>query len=128
MKKGLAILFLITYSLSVFGIGLKESFCCGQLKKVTVAVIVNEKHIDNKTHKNNGCCKTQYHYLKVKDNHLGTAASTASAKPAIQIHAIASLWQLNSYSFQSNPGLRVYHSPPLHNGIAAYIFNCVYRI
>lgn len=128
MKKGLTILFLITYSLSVFGIGFKESFCCGQLKTVIVAATVNEKHKDNKAHENNGCCKTKYHYLKVKDDHLATTATAASVKPAIEIHAITSLRQLNIYSFPGNLGVSVYHSPPLHNGISAYIFNCVYRI
>jgi len=129
MKKGLTILFLLLYGLSVFGIGLKEIYCCGKLKTVTVVVTVNDKHKCNKNHEHKGCCQSKYHYFKVKDNHLSTVATPIAVKSSVEIHSFdLSLWQPCFNSFQPKSVVNGSHAPPLHNGIPIHIYNCVYRI
>jgi hypothetical protein len=128
MKKGLTILFLLLYSFSVFGIGLKEIYCCGKLKTVTVAVTVTENHKCNKHHKHKACCQSKYHYLKVKGNYLAAIATPIAAKPSIEVHSFdLPLWQPFFCCVQPKP-LVGSHAPPLHNGMPIHIYNCVYRI
>jgi hypothetical protein len=129
MKKVLTILFLLLYSFSVFGIGLKEIYCCGKLKTVTVGVTVTENDKCNKHHEHKACCQLKYHYLKVKDNHLATIATPIAVKSSIEVHSFdLLLWQPFFYSVQLKPLVNGSHAPPLHNGIPIHIYNCVYRI
>lgn len=126
MKKVFTILFLLIYSLSVFGIGLKEIYCCGKLK--TIAVTVDDKYQCTKDNGHNGCCKIKYLYLKVKDSHLSTISTPLLAKPSTEIHLTTAVYRPVFYNFQPKALINGTHAPPLHNGIPIHIFNCVYRI
>jgi len=129
MKKVLTIFLLVIYSLSVYGIVLKEIYCCGKLKAVTVSFTVNENHKCCKYHQHNGCRKTKYHYFKAQDNHFGATVTPTSIKSFTEIHFVASsLWQLSLYSFHQNTIVNSSHAPPLRNGVSIHIYNCVYRI
>jgi hypothetical protein len=128
MKKGLTVLLLFFYSFSVFGVVLKEIYCCGKLKTVSVAATVNEKQDCHKQHNHNGCCSTKYHYLKAQDNHLASTATPVAGKPLIEIHAFTAFYQSSFYSIKPNTVIQCFHAPPLHHGIPIHIYNCVYRI
>ena len=129
MKKGFTIILLLTYFQSVFGLGLKEIYCCGKLKAVTVEVTVHENQQCRKEHQHNKCCQTKYHYLKLKDNHLtATGTQLTINPPIIALHIASSLWQQAICSYQSRSLLNSSHSPPIHNGVSIYTYNCVYRI
>ena len=129
MKKVLTIFLLVIYSLSVYGIVLKEIYCCGKLKAVTVSFTVNEKHKCCKYHERNRCSKTKYHYFKAQDSHFGATVTLKSIQPFTQIHFIASpLSQPSLCGFHHKAIVNGSHAPPLHSDIPIYIYNCVYRI
>ncbi|MFL5740625.1 MAG: HYC_CC_PP family protein [Flavisolibacter sp.] len=128
MKKSWTILLTLFYSLSVFGIGLKEIYCCGKLKTVTVSITVNEKHNCNKQHEPNGCCTTKYHYLKVQDSHLASTANSIANKSLIEIHAFTTWYQPSFHNIKYKAVIHSFHEPPLHYGVPIHIYNCVYRI
>ena len=99
MKKGLTIILLLFYFLSVPGIGLKEIYCCGKLKSVVIAVSVNEKTNCTKDHDHTKCCETKYHWLKIADNYLSSIKSPISLKPIIELFPFAVLGQLHFLFF-----------------------------
>jgi hypothetical protein len=129
MKKIAAILLILTYSMSSFGIGLREFYCCGKLKSVSILIINVEKEKCNKAANQEGCCKTKYQHFKVKDNHIAIAGFTVPVKfysdsysftvVAQSISAITQLTEVNALPV---------HAPPLHQAVPVYIANCVFRI
>ncbi len=127
MKKGLTIFLLLIYSLSVYGIVLKEIYCCGKLKSVKLSLVANEK---NKCcHEDNGCHKTKYHYFKEQDSHFGATETSTLNKSFVEIHYTYSpLWQPSLHSFHHKVVVTGSHAPPLHSGVPINIYNCVYRI
>lgn len=129
MKKGLTIFLLLIYSLSVYGIVLKEIYCCGKLKSITVSFTVNEKHKCCKYHERNGCSKTKYHYFKAQDNHFSATVTPTSVQPFTDIHFVGTTsWQPSLYSFHQKALLNNSHAPPWRSSVPIYIYNCVYRI
>ena len=109
------------------GFSLKEFYCCGKLKSVSLSLGPNEHNHFGKSHNKNDCCKNKFQFHKVKDGHLASVSLINS---------------FGNFSFISNPdynrNVRLcfalqgrsesIHSPPAFNGVAAYITNCVFRI
>lgn len=128
MKKITLILLISIYAFSTFGLSLKEFYCCGKLKSIAVSVTYRGNDKWSKTGCNDGCCKTKYQYVKIKDNHLATGEVT------IPVNYFSDLFSEN-LSFQRlsfiSPQVNIIngcHAPPLHSGVPVYISNCVFRI
>ncbi len=127
--KRTAIIFLLTiYSLSTFGISLKEFYCCGKLKSISLALSFEGKEKCSKGDNKDGCCKTKYQYFKVKDIHLLTAHVATPLNYCIDFHTITPFYQSISFVTQEIDIINGSHAPPLHTGVPIYISNCVFRI
>ena len=129
MKKGAVILLLLIYSMSTFGVSLKEFYCCGKLKSVSIVIADIEKDKCNKAAKEEGCCKTKYQYFKIKDTHFSTVYLTAPLKYYTDLHPLTFSPQLISFNSPATDVINRGNAPPLlHPGVRVYISNCVFRI
>jgi hypothetical protein len=126
MKKILSILLITIYSAATFGMSVKEFYCCGKLTSVSISFnnIGKEKQT-----KDDGCCKTKFHFSKVKDSHVASHAVTFNAKHFA--YSDIEFSALNSFTFTNAPldasgGI---HDPPiLHGNTPIYIFISTFRI
>ena len=125
MKKIAAILLICVYSLTTMGFSLKQFYCCGNLKTVSLSLSGGAKSNPGK----NGCCKTTYQFFKVNQNHIA----------ADQINSPANHSFLIDFFFRSSPGemfgpcnelytANKSHAPPRYKGVQCYLANCVFRI
>lgn len=125
MKKIAVILLICVYSLATMGFSLKQFYCCGSLKTVSLSLSGGAKSHSGK----NGCCKTTYQFFKVNQNHIA----------ADQINSPANHSFLIDFFFTSAteemflPSRELYianksHAPPRYNGVQCYLSNCVFRI
>ena len=127
MKKIAAILLVLIYSMSTFGVSLKEFYCCGKLKSVSITFADTRKGKCNEAAKEEGCCKTKYQYFKVKDNHLTTTHATAPLKYYTDLYFSAASFQSISFTHVTGE-TNLSHAPPLHQAVPVYIAKCVFRI
>jgi hypothetical protein len=120
--KNAAIIFLVfIYAFSIAGVALKADYCCSHLKSVKLVLADGAKDKD-------GCCKVKYQSFKIKDAH---SASDIAGTPALHftfIHTVNSVFQSNSFAYESNNHCGNIHAPPLDPTIPVYISNCVFRI
>ncbi len=84
MKKLALILLIITYSMSTFGVSLKEFYCCGKLKSVSVSLVDTGKAKCSKGGLEDGCCKLKFKTLKVKDNHFASVHPVLPLKYSVE--------------------------------------------
>ena len=70
MKNTALLLLISIYSLSTFGVNLKEFYCCGKLKSVTLTLHEFENRKCNKANDKSGCCKTKFQFYIVNDKHF----------------------------------------------------------
>ncbi len=130
MKKLSVILFICIYAFATMGFSLKEFYCCGKFKSVTVAL--NSKDNDSFSKGNSshdGCCKNKYQYFKIKDNHATAAHVSNAVKHFINPSLVHSSF-LQDNNFSSETHIIVYrgNAPPQKHTVPDYIFNCVFRI
>ncbi len=128
MKRTAIILLLTIYSLSTFGVGLKEFYCCVKLKSVSLTIASEGKDKCSKGDNKQGCCKTKYQYLNVKDNHLASAHVATPLNYFSDLHTITPSYQSISFATQEIDVINGSHAPPLYTGVPIYISNCVFRI
>ncbi len=128
MKKAATIFIICIYAMSFLGFSVKEFYCCGKLKSVTLSLGEKAAEKCNKDESKNSCCKTKVQYLKVKNSYLASAIAINASN---YFHYLVPFTELNATtivaSVQEGEATRS-HAPPLHPGIAVYISNCVYRI
>ncbi|MEJ7768459.1 MAG: hypothetical protein WKF89_11655 [Chitinophagaceae bacterium] len=127
MKKIVLILLICSYSLATMGFSLKEFYCCGKLKSVTVELTPNKKQTCNKGD-GSGCCDNKYQFYKVKDNHLSGKAVDIPLKYFTDLDLFTSVIQSISFSIQEIDVMNGSHAPPLYTGVPIYLSNCVFRI
>lgn len=127
MKKIVLILLISIYSLSAFGVSIKEFYCCGKLVSVTVVVADEGKDKCGMGDNNEGCCKTKYQFFKVKDKHLTTGEFTTPAKYFTDVVSFNPTYQTIFLS-QLVEIINGSHAPPFHTGVPIYISNCVFRV
>ncbi len=128
MKKAGLILLIMIYSISTFGVTLKEFYCCGKLKTVTVTLADSEKVKCNGGDEDSGCCKTKFHQFKVKDTHIASAEVMAPQGFVTDIHTVlASLLPEVLMTTEIN-AINGCHSPPLYSSAPLYLQNRVFRI
>ena len=120
VKKTALIFLVFVYVLSSTGVSVKAFYCCEKLKSVKLTLATNENS-------NDGCCKTIYQSLKIKDTHVMADAIIAPA-----LHHLAQLPftspPCEDFSAEPTKVMGSIHAPPLHRGVPAYISDCVYRI
>lgn len=128
MKKLAAISLICIYALATMGFSLKEFYCCGKLKTISVTLANDEKSGCKGDNKNDHCCKNKFQYFKVKDDHVSVAHISFAAKHFTSLHLnwtplreITFPSQRISFDYRSN-------APPLHGDIPIYISNCVFLI
>jgi hypothetical protein len=128
MKKAAAIFIICIYAISSLGFSVKEFYCCGKLKSVTLSLHEDGSKACSKSESKGKCCKTKFQYLKVKNSHLAsTILVNASNDFQFQL-PFTSLRAAKIFGFVPVIDANRSHAPPLHPGIAVYISNCVYRI
>ncbi len=129
MKKFKIILLVCIYALATMGFSLKEFYCCGKLKSVSISLTGDSnakcKNGDTKTA---GCCNNQFHYFKVKDNHI----SSVQEALANQFVAVLDIFfpSFQEIALGTPEAKLTYqsHAPPSFNGVPVYLSNCVFRI
>jgi len=127
MKKLAAILLICIYSFATMGFCLKEFYCCGKLKSISLTFRTKEKINCGKVNATNDCCKNKFRFHKVKDDHFA---------PGILINCFSDFFYISNPDYYRNissyfvlqGSAESIHSPPTFNGVAAYITNCVFRI
>ena len=127
MKRLTALIILALYSLSILGIGLKEFYCCGKLKSVTITFAHQANGKCDKEGKKGDCCKTEHQFLKVKDSHLVPGHIFCPVKFLADIDFPSfSNESISIYTTQTATSNSI-HAPPFITR-PIYILNCVYRI
>lgn len=129
MKKITIISLFFIYALATMGFSLKEFYCCGKLKSVSFSITGESsakcKNGDTKTA---GCCNNQFHYFKVKDNHVSSLQVALPAQFVVILDTFFPSFQ-NIVSSISEAKLTYQsHAPPSYNGVPVYLSNCVFRI
>lgn len=128
MKKIALILLISIYSLSTFGIGIRQFYCCGQLKSTSISFVQEAKVKCGMGDEKGGCCQTKFKSLKVKDTHIVADAIANPVKHFSEViifnPSFESIALVQQQIVVNNPG----HAPPLHHGTPLYILNCIFRI
>ena len=127
MKKAAITLLICIYSMATMGFTLRQFYCCGILKSITLSLTQDTKLKCGKG-SGDGCCNNKYQFFKVKDNHITADQVSSLVKYSIDLHLYNPA--LNEISFASQKTLISYRSnaPPLHTHGPLYIYNCVFRI
>src|SRR5215472_7232286 len=79
MKKIAASLVLLVYAASCLGFGIRQFYCCGELRSVSIEFFKPVKEGGSTEYQ--GCCQTRHFNFKVKDTHL--SADGHAGIPAI---------------------------------------------
>lgn len=129
MKKGALILLISIYSLSTFGIGIKQFYCCGILKSTNISFVKYEsKEKCDKDKTMSGCCKTKFSSFKVKDSHTAPDAINSPVKHFTDLHLFSPSFEIMSLANQPIAVANTSYAPPLKQDIPIYILCCTYRI
>lgn len=128
MKKAILLLLICFYTLSTLGVSLKEFYCCGKLKSVSLTFAKHTKDNCSMGDDSDDCCETLFQFFKVKDKHLAADLHTTPAKHFVALHP---LMPDNKEIFLSTQTIYFFngiHGPPVHYGVPIYISNCVFRV
>jgi hypothetical protein len=128
MKKIALILLIITYSLSIFGIGIRQFYCCGQLQSSTISFVQEVKEKCGKDASMSNCCKTKFKSLKIKDSHIPSDGITSPVKQFTDHLLFTPYFEIMPLVAKPIGITNASHAPPLHSGIPVYILFCTYRI
>ena len=125
MKKVALILLICIYSLATMGFSLKQFYCCGNLKTVSLSLSGGGKINPGK----NGCCKTTYQFFKVNQNHIAADQINSPANHSFPVD----FFLISSPEEMFLPCKELYiadksHAPPLYNGVSRCLSICVFRI
>ena len=128
MKKIALILLISIYAVSSFGIGIKQFYCCGQLKSTTISFIQDAREKCGMGNEKEGCCKTKFQSLKIKDTHIAADEISNPQKHFSEAAIVYSVFQNIELAQQQVVVNNSSHAPPHHNGVPLYISSCIYRI
>jgi hypothetical protein len=128
VKRFLLILLISIYTSATFGMRVKSFYCCNQLKSTTLTLSYTAKEKCNTKGMKGGCCKTRFHYYKVKDTHLVADSVKIPAKSFIDFFNTPVTTQPASWVSLSALIPAYSNAPPWRNERPIYLFNCVYRI
>lgn len=129
MKKFLSILLILIYSTATFGMTVKEFYCCGKLASVSISFNADSKKTCGNKVKSGGCCKTKFHFSKIKDNHQAADALKLPVKHIAHLDIYLPVLNSDNTSIaQVNTASGVHDPPILHSSTPVYIFIRVLRI
>ena len=128
MKRISLIFLLLIYTLSSFGIGIRQFYCCGKLKSTTISFEQEVKEKCGKGDENGGCCQTKFKSLKVKDSHIAADAISIPFKQFTDLHLFVPSFEVMTLANQPMNVANTSHAPPVLHGISVYILNCNFRI
>ena len=123
MKRITLISLILIYTISSFGIGTRQFYCCGKLTITELTFITGKTSSEG-----NDCCKTTFQSFKVKDSHVTADQVTLPAKHFTDVAIELTPFEIVSITPKSYRSANTIHGPPLWNKVPIYIFNCVYRI
>lgn len=125
MKKVLTILLLMIYTAASFGFSVKQFYCCGQEKLVSLTLKQDLNEEYNQENEKEGGCEKQFHTL----SHPTSAKISNSSKyPADLLLIFGAFYKNSPAAFQYKSANNPANAPPLNIGVPIYIFNCIYRI
>jgi hypothetical protein len=122
MKKLSLILLILIYTSATFGMVVKEFYCCGKLKSVSLLFSNESKQKAEKKTIETGCCKTKYFSSKVKDNHVQVDAIALNANHFVQLDIHLSYKPISFVNPQVNVTSGINDPPLLHSDTPVYIF------
>ena len=128
MKKVAVISLICIYSLAIMGFNLKQFYCCGKLKSITISLIQNAEKKCGKGNEKSGCCDNKYQFFKVKDNHITADQVSTPVNHFIDLHLYTSSFQAITFASQKPTIAYRSNAPPLITSVPIYIYNCVFRI
>lgn len=125
MKKLTALLLLLLYLASSFGVGVEAFYCCGELTSISASLHEepNKKAVDG-----DGCCQHKYQFHKIKDSHQhpivpAFAFGHVALLPVFPVYS-AELACTASTAFTAHRA----NAPPPPGDVPLYIYHCTYRI
>ncbi|OCX53517.1 hypothetical protein BEL04_04245 [Mucilaginibacter sp. PPCGB 2223] len=128
MKRIVVIVLTAVYLFSSLGVAAKSMYCSGVLTSTTIAYSDHSKEKCKMGVEMRKCCKTKRRYLKVKDQHYGSATLAFLAKLFPVFSHFSStdtvldepcLYRLHAYNSKA---------PPSAFSTPTYILHCTYRI
>ncbi len=134
MKRILAILLLMSYSLASFGVSLNYMYCCGKLKTVSIGVVPAENVLaaENKGCKGKatkGCCDKKTVTIKLKadqqKSQYQSLARFATVFTPVILHNDNYLIVPVAGNGSVNP---LYKRPPPVDPRSRHLLFCVFRI
>jgi len=126
VKRILIIAILISYSVASFGISLNYFYCCGKLKKVSLAVKTEPENCSDKSKK--GCCDNKTVTIKLKiDQNQNEQTAYHFAAPLSQIILYSLHYSFNNLAINGNAN-QLYEQPPPLNLTSRNILFCVFRV
>ena len=128
MKNAALLLLISIYSMSTFGVNLKEFYCCGRLKSVTLTLHEFENRKCNKANDKSGCCKTKFQFYIVNDKHIASDILNTPLKHFTYLVPFAPDLQIICPAVQQPAFAKSNHPPPLYPGVLTYISNCIFLI
>ena len=128
MKKAVLISLIFIYSLATMGFTLKQFYCCGKLKSITISLTQNGEKKCGKGNEKNGCCDNKYQFFKVKDNHITADQVSSPVNHFIDLHFYTTPFHNSNFVSQKTAIAYRSNAPPLDKSIPIYIYNCVFRI
>ena len=128
MKKAALISLICIYSLAIMGFSLKQFYCCGKLKSITISLTQNEVKKSGKGNEKSGCCDNKYQFFKVKDNHITADQASTPVNHFIDLHLYTLSFQDNTFTSQKTNVAYRSNAPPKKAGVPLYLYNCVFRI
>ena len=128
MKKVSLILLICIYSLATMGFSLKQFYCCGKLKSISISITQETNQKCSKGNEKSGCCDNKYQFFKVKDNHITADQVSTPVNHFIDLYLYTSSFQDITFATQKPTIAYRSNAPPLITSVPIYIYNCVFRI
>ena len=132
MKRSLAFILLLIYSVTSIGATVQLHYCMGKLSGWSLALTeTKSKECDKcgmeKTHLDKGCCHDENKLLKIQDDQKANYVSLEISKLSVATPLVVddtltyALPKIEELHPQNN-------APPRGSGVDVYIRNCVFRI
>lgn len=128
MKRTAVILLICIYSFATMGFSIKQFYCCGKLKSVSLTIVSDAEPKCGKGNKKGGCCDNKIQFVKVKDKHVASDQTGSPVKHFIDLSTFFCTAQVHTST--SKIILVAYrgNAPPEQPGVPIYIINRVFRI
>jgi hypothetical protein len=127
-RKGSVILLLLIYAISSSGMSIRQFYCCGKLKSVSLVIDNFPKQDCDKGDGNDGCCKNKFQYFKIKDTHLASSELIAPYLLHLDLAVPLDDFLAKIVALQNEIALNSGPSPPATTTVPIYLSNCVFRI